>query len=158
MKLYFRKLGKALLYLLFIGLLFILLNGVLATIVNGLVKSVQFAALLYLLIPVVGASVFTYKKRLSHADERREYLHRLGKEKFSFFTQLGWILRSNEYLAEIAAFFTLLLPVLVGIMVYTWQILGAIGVALYYTLFFAVIDLLLWFLVHRKWASERVSV
>ena len=159
MKLYFQKLGKALVYLLFIWLLSVLLDGVLATFLNVVAKdNPMLWSLLYLSVPVIGASIFTYKRRLSHADVRREYLHALGKEKFSIFPQLVWVLRSHDYLAEIAAFFTVFLPVLIGILVTSSQILGSFLVAVYYTVIFAVIDLLLWFLVHRAWASERVSV
>ena len=159
MKLYFRKLGKGLLYLLFIWLLSALLDGVLATFLNIVAKdNPMLWSLLYLSVPVIGASIFTYKKRLTHADERREYLHRLEKDKFRFFPQLLWVLQSRDYLAELAAFFTVFVPVFIGMIVSSTNFSASLLAAVFYIVVFAVIDLLLWLFVHRAWASERVSV
>lgn len=155
MKTYFNKLGKALIYFLFVSVLYIMLLSVLATILNGLVKNETIKSLLFLLIPVIAASIFTYKKRINHTDARRVFLKELGGAEFVWKVQIVQVLRSSDYKAEVAAFFTLMIPTFVLFAIK--NILSAAVIVLVCIVGFVFIDLLLWFIVHFKWSSERLG-
>ena len=155
MKTYIIKLGKAIVYFLFVIVLYILLASVLATVLNGLVKNETIKSLLFLLIPAIAAAFFTYRKRIDHADIRRIYLKELENDEFIWKKEIVQVLCSSNYKAEVAAFITLMIPTFVVFAVK--NILSAVIITLACVVGYIFIDLLLWFIVHFKWSSERMG-
>lgn len=157
MKIYFTKLGKGILYVLFINVLYNLLMDFLITAVNVIipVSLSLLRSFCYLALPVFFVSLFTYLRRQNNSEMRRHYQTVLGNTPFSLVPELLRVLRGREFLAESAAFVTLLLPITI-LSIFSDSLANSLLSALIYTVFFALIDAGIWLLLHHKWAKERL--
>ncbi len=153
-KLYLQKLGKGILYFIFVILLYSLIGGVLMTVINAFIPWELLRSYCYLIVPVFLVALFTYKRRQNRTETRRAYLAELGEIPFSFGAELTKILKSGDFLAELAAFCTLMLVLFISNIVH--NPISAIISLLTYLVFFLFIDVLIWLLLHRSWAGERI--
>lgn len=156
MKIYFTKLGKGLLNIGFVLLLTMLLMNFMITIVNIIIPEslALLRSICYLALPVFALSLFTCKRRLNQSEKRRQYLDELSDSPFRFSAETVKVLKSADFLAELAVFVTFL--VLLTIASWGGNILSTIIHSLIYILFFVIIDAGIWLLVHSNWAKERI--
>lgn len=153
MKLYFIKLGKGLVLTAFVWLALDMLLDVLITAVNVIIpKSLPIIrTICYLALPVFFIALYTYLRRQNNGEMRRSYLDALDDSPFVLGKELTIVLKSRDFLTELAAFGTILIPLSLS-----RNILSTLLTVVIYTLFFLLIDAGIWLLIHRKWAKERL--
>lgn len=156
MKIYLSKLWKGTIALVFVAIMSYLLTDVLITMVNvvipeslPLLRSICYAA-----IPVMIAVIVTYIRRQNNGEMRRTYQTDLGNASFQWVPEIKKVLKSPDFIAELAAFATLLFPLILVIGVWVNPI---VSVILYFTVF-VIIDLSIWLCLHHKWAKERLRL
>lgn len=156
MKIYLSKLWRGALTVAFIALLEYMLMDVLITAVNVVIPEALslVRGILYLAIPIFATALVTYLRRQNNGEMRRAYQTDLGDNPFQWLPEIKKVLKSRDYLAELAAFATLLIPIIIlfGVMV------NIVFTLIFYPLLYAAIDLCLWLLLHRKWAKERLHL
>lgn len=153
MKIYFTKLGKGIGITVFVWLLLDMLLDFMITMINVVIpKSLPLLRnLCYLALPVFFIALFTYLRRQNNGEMRRGYQDALDGSPFLFGKELIRVLKSSDFLAELAAFVTILIPLSIS-----GNVLNTVLIVLTYTLFFILIDAGIWLLLHRKWAKERL--
>ncbi len=153
MKLYFIKLGKGLVLTAFVWLALDMLLDVLITAINVVIpKSLPMIRnICYLALPVFLIALYSYLRRQNNGEARRSYLDALDDSPFVLGKELLRVLNSRDFLTELAAFVTILIPLSLS-----RNILNTLLTVVIYTLFFLLIDAGIWLLLHRKWAKERL--
>ena len=154
MKLYLSKLWRGILAVAIVALLQSMLMDVLITVVNVFIpESLALVRnILYLAIPVFWVALVTYLRRQNNSEMRRLYQAELGSAPFEWLTDLKKTAKSPDFLGELFAFLTLLLP----IMILFCAVINVPVSLILYPLVFVVIDLSIWMLLHRTWAKERI--
>lgn len=156
MKIYLSKLWRGAVALIFAAIMSYLLMDVLITMVNVVIpESLSLLrAISYLAIPVLIAVVVTYIRRQNNGEMRRTFQADLGSAPFQWMPEIRKILKSPDFIAELAAFATLLFPL---IMVMGIQV-NLIVSLLLYSIVFVIIDVSIWLILHHKWAKERLHL
>ncbi len=154
-KLYFKKL---LIILLFAGLCFVisLLGSVILLTVANFFQNVFVRSLILIGIPAVVILGIVYHYRRENKDLARAYQEYCNHEKMTFKKELLYMIRFPDFLAEILAFATILLPMIIALCIATseplWaeMLAGVIVLCIAEAVFF-VIDFALWMIVHHWW-------
>ena len=161
-KLYFQKLVRGIKYVLIFLAVYILGANVLVTVANFF-KDHPFIQMLILLgIPAVIVFIMASSKRGKDRDRGRAHKKDLGDQRGNFKAELGYILKSADYKAELLAGCTYMILFLTftllsgGFKNFAFRLLydlvmGAIIVAV-----FAAADLLSWFLVYKKFRKDEL--
>ena len=156
MKIYLSKLWRGIAALVFFAIMSYLLTDVLITAVNVVipVSLPWLRRICYLAVPTLIAVAVTYIRRQNNGEMRRAYQTDLGDASFQWFPEIKKILKSPDFIAELAAFVTLLFPfiIVVGIWV------NPIASVIFYLAAFVLIDLSIWLFLHYKWAKERLHL
>ena len=113
-KLYFKKLLFMLLYVSLCLLIYFLGFSILVSIANIFENSMIRNCVL-IGIPVGIIFTIVYCHRRDKSGIRRVYLEQLGHVKLSIKEELAYILHFPEFIAELLAFFTIILPVILAI-------------------------------------------
>ena len=154
MKLYLSKLWRGILAVAIVKLLSSMLTDVLITAVNVFIpESLALVRnIFYLAIPIFLVALVTYLRRQNNSEIRRLYQAELGADPFRWATDLKKTVKSPDFRAELFAFLTLWLPILI-----LFGVVINVPVSLILSLvLFVVIDLGVWLLLHRSWAKERL--
>ena len=154
MKVYLSKLWRGVLAIALVALLSSMLMDVLITAVNLFIPEALtlVRSILYLAIPVFLVALVTYLRRQNNSEMRRLYQTELGSAPFEWLSDLKKTAKGPDFVGELLAFLTLLLPILI---LFGAVINVPVSLILYPVLF-AAIDLGIWILLHRKWAKERL--
>ena len=107
-------------------------------------------------VPVGIAFVTVHRFRVEKNEIRRAYLSNVGIGKMGIKSELRYMLRFPEFIAENIAFATVILPFLIAIGVANpgpwWaNILAGVVILCIGVGAFFIIDFLLWMLVHVSW-------
>ena len=156
MKIYLSKLWRGAVALVFVAVMSYMLMDVLITVVNIVipVSLPLLRSICYLAIPTLIAILVTYLRRQNNSEMRRTYQADLGDASFQWIPEIKKVLKSPDFIAELAAFITLFIPLIMVIGILVNPIVSTI---LYFTAF-VVIDVGIWLVLHHKWAKERLHL
>ncbi|MGM9680485.1 MAG: hypothetical protein ACI3XR_03165 [Eubacteriales bacterium] len=150
---YPKKLLKALLYLLFCNALSLPFFMILRTVLAAITQNQTIQSVCCLIVPAVILAVFTYKRRLNFQDMRREFVEMLENRSLSAKERVVFILKSSDFICELFAFLTVLVPLIIIYMISSiWNVILVLPAIL----LFVICDLFAWYFVYRKWESERI--
>lgn len=111
-------------------------------------------------IPAIIILVMVYRRRIENAEIKRSYLKICDTPKLIWKNEMAHMLRLADFRGELAAFATVLLPILIAVGMESqapwWaDIMAGIVVFCLSEGIFLVFDLILWLAVHHKWQRER---
>lgn len=154
-KLYLKKLGAILLYTVLCFFVYFISFNILVSIAN-IFKTPIFRYGILVGVPVVIAFITVHRFRVEKSEIRRAYLSIVGTEKIGIKSELRYMTRFSEFIAENIAFATVIFPFLLAIGVANsgpwWANVLAGGIILCMGVgVFFVTDFLLWMLVHVSW-------
>lgn len=158
-KLYFKKLLSMFLSVALLILIYYIGFSALMT-ASNFFKALWIRYVVLFGIPALIILVMVYRRRAENAEIRRCYLTYSAPPKTGVKQEFLYILRLADFLMELAAFATILLPFLVGIGIENqapwWaNILAGIIMFCLFEGGYFLLDWMLWLLVHNKWQRER---
>ncbi len=159
-KLYFQKLVRGIKYVLIFLAVYILGANVLVTVANFF-KDHPFVQMLVLLgIPAVIVFIMASSKRGKDRDRGRAYKKDLGDQRGNVKDELGYILKSADYRAELLAGATYMILFIVfmllsgGFANFVFRLVYNLVMGIIIVAVFAVLDFLSWLLVHKKFRKD----
>ena len=161
-KLYFQKLIRGIKYVLIFLAVYILGANVLVTIANFF-KDYPFLQMLILLgIPAVIVFFMASSKRAKDRDRGRAYKKDLGEQRGNLKAELGYVLKSDDYRAELLAGATYMILFVAftllsnGFANFGFRLLYDLAVGVVIVAVFAAGDLLSWLYVHKKLGKDEL--
>ena len=161
-KLYFQKLIRGIKYVLIFLAVYILGANVLVTIANFF-KDHPFLQMLILLgIPAVIVFFMASSKRSKDRDRGKAYKKDLGEQRGNLKAELGYILKSADYRAELLAGATYMILFVAftllsnGFANFAFRLLTDLLVGIVIIAVFAVVDFLSWLYVHKKFRADSL--
>lgn len=154
-KLYFKKL---LIMLFYVGVCFVisLLGSAILLTVANFFQNVLVRSLILIGIPAVIILGIVYHYRRENNDLRRAYQEYCNHEKMTFKKELLYMIKFPDFLAEILAFTTIIIPMTLILCIATnapWfaEVLAGMIVLCIMEVIFIAIDFALWMIVHHWW-------
>ncbi|MBE6798559.1 MAG: hypothetical protein E7525_02105 [Ruminococcaceae bacterium] len=157
MKLYFKKLLWAVIFVAMIFVIYFVGFNILFTAANFFKNSTVWNLILFG-IPFLGGLIFIFKARVGNRINRTQYMNSLNDIEFSFKKDLIRTVRSKDFITEVLALLTISCPFFcaVGLSENTSipaLILGIVLLTLISVSVFSITDITIWLLVHRKWVK-----
>ena len=154
-KLYFKKL---LIMLFYAGVCFVisLLGSAILLTVANFFQNVLVRSLILIGIPAVIILGIVYHYRRENNDLRRAYREYCNHEIMTFKKELLYMIKFPDFLAEILAFTTIIIPMTLMLCIATnapWfaEVLAGMIVLCIMEVIFIAIDFALWMIVHHWW-------
>ncbi len=161
-KLFFQKLVRGIKYVLIFLAVYILGANVLVTIANFFKDHPLVQMLVLLGIPAVIVFFMATSARGKDRDRGKVYKQALGDRQGNFQAELGYVLRSADYRAELlAAVAYVLLYVIIMVLPkggegFALRLLTDLLVGVIIVAVFAVVDLVSWLRVHKKFRLDKM--
>ena len=161
-KLYFQKLVRGIKYVLIFLAVYILGANVLVTVANFFKDYPILQMLVLMGIPAVIVFIMASSKRSKNKDKTKAYKAALGDLSGNPKAELGYVLKSADYRAELlaAATYTILYIAVAllskGFANFLFRLLYDLAVGAVMIVVFGVVDLLSWLYVHGKSRKDEL--
>lgn len=156
-KLYLKKLLWCIIFLMIFVFIYFLSFNLLYTVSNFFKDKNILQQIILFGIPFICSLIFLCYLRINNKKFKTEYL---STDEHSFLKDIYFILKSKNFICEILAFNTFLIPLFVFIGIsenfpLIPFIVGTILLILLSNLPFVIVDLLIWFLICKKWLYKK---
>ncbi len=161
-KLYFQKLVRGIKYVLIFLAVYIFGANVLVTIANFFKDHPLIQSLILLGIPAVIVFIMASSKRLKDRDHGKQYKKDLGDRMGNLKSELGYVLMSDDYKAELLSavtyvvLFTTVMLLAGGFANFVSRLVSDLIIGGIFLLAYALGNLLSWLYVHRKYAKDEL--
>ena len=157
-KLYFKKLGLMFFYVFLVFFIYYIGFGLLKTIANFFELPIIKYGVLFG-VPTAIILISIYRHRIEKNEFRRSYLESTDKEKLILKNELRYMLKFDDFLAEMYSFATIIFPFVIAIGVGSqapWyaDIIAGILVFGVFLGFLFVLDFAFLIIVHMKWRKD----
>lgn len=161
MKLYFNKLGKAVVFTLIVLLFQALTSNIIFTLTGLAIKNESIKSLLIILIPIIIMTIITHKRRINNYPKKLKYFDIMKDEKFSTRSDISDIFKSCEFKMEIIAFSTLMLPLFFSLLSgleikFVFKFILCLITICVFIFIYLIVDLSSWHMVHKVWITQRI--
>lgn len=162
MKIYFKKLGKDILFCIIAFLFQYLTSNIVFTLTGLIIKNEELKYFSILLIPVFIMILYIHRMRINKYDEKLKYYDSMKEKNFSLHSDISSIVNNFEFRMGIAAFSTLMLPLFFILLssvdeLFIFEfIAGIITFGIIITIY-TLIDLTSWHFVHKNWINQRIT-
>ena len=157
-KLYFKKITEFFFFAISVIIIYFLSLFVFRLIADNisLKLNISFWNIVILSFSLLCGFVSKYFKRVNDINVKVKYKNKLEAKKLSFLKDTCYIFKTKEFLAELLAAETIIVPLflIIGIREKTpllSLILGTAALAIISAALFSLADVAIWLLVHKKW-------